>query len=613
MANLRIAELDFDQIKINLKNYLKAQSEFTDYDFEGSGLSVLIDILAYNTHYNAYLANMVVNEMFLDSAVKRSSAVSIAKHLGYTPRSARGSKAVINVTVNNPPGLPVTLTMPRNTPFTTTISDIGYTFYNTEEHTIVPSNGVYRFQNITVTEGTPLDFSFNVVAPGPEEKFVIPNSGIDTSTIRVTVQKSQSDLSSTTYNLTTDITNLDGTSKVYFLEQTPLGKFQIFFGDGVIGKKLEVGNIVRVNYLVASGPGADVSGAVAQSFLLGGAIGGTSSATIVTVSNSNGGAEEEDITSIKYNAPRVSSAKNRLVTAEDYSALIRANFTSIESVAVWGGEENVPTVYGKVFISLKPYEGNIVTQTVRDNIVNTLLKDRQILTVLPEFVEPDYLYVGMNVYINYEKNRTTRSAELIKSLAVTEIETFFDEELQKHDKDFYHSVLINRISDIDSGIVGVSLRPTLQKRLVPTLDAINSFVADNKIRFNHRLHPNEISSTAFYVVKDGETVTVKIRDVANENPPNYNGTGKLFLYDVETNTNILELGTVNYVTGDMEISNLLPVGYPVDAFDIRIKSELQSPIYDVFARRNQIVLLDDSTENTASSREAGLTILVTQV
>ena len=268
MSNLRIAELDFDQIKTNLKTYLKAQTEFTDYDFEGSGLSTLLDILAYNTHYNAYLANMVVNEMFLDSAVKRSSAVSIAKHIGYTPVSARGAVANLEIVVTSPTGLPAILTMDRYTPFTSTVDGVSYTFLTTEAKTADRVGTTYTFTGVDVTEGTLLSYSYAVSDITPAAKYEIPNEAVDTTTIKVSVQTSSTDTTTNTYTLSTDITGINGNSKIYYLEQNPQGKYQIYFGDGIIGKSLAAGNIVTIQYMVATGAAVNVSSTVSQFFAI---------------------------------------------------------------------------------------------------------------------------------------------------------------------------------------------------------------------------------------------------------------------------------------------------------------------------------------------------------
>ena len=364
MANYRISELDFDQIKVNLKQFLTNYRDkdnnlvFKDYDFEASSLSILIDLLSYNTHYNAYLGNMVANEMFLDSAVKRESAVSIAKHLGYSPLSYRSSRAKVSFNVSNPVNTPSSLTLPKYSAFTTTINGVLYTFSNLDSVNITPSNGIYSFTNVTIVEGQPLTYTYRVDLGGPSEKYSIPNKNIDTTTIRVTVQNSYSDLNQTTFSLAKNLDAVTGVSNVYFLEENTKGTWDLYFGDGVLGKKLKSGNLVKVEYLVSNGSLCNVSENLQQEFTLEIPIGGvTLPSTIIATQNSTGGDEPDTIDDIKFKAPRFLSSFNRAVTANDYKSIIEANYPLVESVAVWGGEENNPPIYGKVIISLKPYFG----------------------------------------------------------------------------------------------------------------------------------------------------------------------------------------------------------------------------------------------------------------
>ena len=322
MANLRIAELDFDTIKSNLKDFLKNYTAedgapyFTDFDFEGSGLSILLDVLSYNTHYNAYLASMVINDMFLDSAVKRASAVSIAKHLGYTPISVRGARAKISFEVISPTNSPTFLTLEKFTPFTTTIDEVSLTFVNLNAVTIQPNVGNYNFTDVEIVEGTPLEYTFSVDVPGPAEKYVIPNNNLDTSTLQVIVQNSFADTTQTVYTLAEDTIGISSTDTVYFIEETPTGFFQIYFGDGVIGKKLDRNNLVIASYLISNGTIGNVSGNITQQFTCGARVGGgTVDGTITATTNSRGGLSKETIDSIKFRAPKYLASQNRAVSA----------------------------------------------------------------------------------------------------------------------------------------------------------------------------------------------------------------------------------------------------------------------------------------------------------
>jgi hypothetical protein len=612
MSNLRIAELDFDQIKNNLKTYLKAQNEFTDYDFEGSGLSVLLDVLAYNTHYNAYLANMVVNEMFLDSAVKRSSAVSIAKHLGYTPVSARGSVANLDIVVTNPTNLPATLTMDRYTPFTSTVDGSTYTFLTTEAKTAVRVGSTYTFTGVDVTEGSLLSYSYVVADTTPAAKYEIPSGGVDTTTIKVSVQTSASDTTTATYALATDITGLDDTSKIYFLEQNPQGKYQIFFGDGVIGNSLTAGNIINIQYMVATGSSVNVSSTITQTFTAGGTIGGSSNITTTVNSNSTGGADVENITSIKFNAPRVNAAKNRAVTAVDYEALILANYAGAESVSVWGGEDNDPPYYGRVMISLKPYSGYTISDSTKESIKNNILRTKQAITVTPVFVDPTYSYVNLTADIKYNSSITTLSSEQIKALVSTAVTNYFSNNLQKFNKDYIHSALINNILDINSSITSAILTLKLQKRIIPTLNITNIFNGDTAIKFRNLLKPGSILSSYFYINLNGVSTLVKITDLPNDNPPSDTGSGVLRLVNI-VNGSIVNsnIGSVNYGTGVISITGITPTGIPTGSIDIRITGTIQEANYNLAVSRGEVLVLDDTTTNKAGGLVAGTNITVT--
>ena len=612
MSNLRIAELDFDQIKSNLKTYLNSQSEFTDYDFEGSGLSTLLDILAYNTHYNAYLANMVVNEMFLDSAVKRSSAVSIAKHLGYTPVSARGAVANLDIVVTNPSNLPASLTMDRYTPFTSTVDGVSYTFLTTEAKTASRVGTTYTFADTNVTEGTLLSFSYVATDITPAAKYEIPSESVDTTTIKVSVQTSSSDTTTTTYSLSTDITGISDTSKVYFLEQSPQGKYQIFFGDGVLGKSLTFGNIITVQYMVATGSVVNVSSTVSQSFTAGTTIGGSSSITTTVNSNSIGGADAESITSIKFNAPRVNAAKNRAVTATDYEALILANYAGAESVSVWGGEDNDPPLYGKVLISLKPYSGFAISDATKNSIKTNILKSKQGITIIPEFVDPTYFYVNITANIGYNSSITTISSEQVKSQVNTAITDFFSTNLQKFNKNYIHSALTNAILAKNSSITSALVNLKLQRRIIPTLNTLNIFSGDTSIKFRNPLKPGSITSSYFFTTINSVTFLAKITDLPDTSPASDTGSGTLRLINIVNDSVLLtNIGTINYGTGIVSLTNITPAGLPAGVTDIRITGSIQENNYNLVVSRNEVLVQDDTTTNKIGGLVAGTTVTVT--
>ena len=612
MSNLRIAELDFDQIKTNLKTYLKAQTEFTDYDFEGSGLSTLLDILAYNTHYNAYLANMVVNEMFLDSAVKRSSAVSIAKHIGYTPVSARGAVANLDIVVTSPTGLPAILTMDRYTPFTSTVDGVSYTFLTTEAKTADRVGTTYTFTGVDVTEGTLLSYSYAVSDITPAAKYEIPNEAVDTTTIKVSVQTSSSDTTTSTYTLSTDITGIGSTSAIYYLEQNPQGRYQIYFGDGIIGKSLSAGNIITIQYLVATGAAVNVSSTVSQSFTAGTTIGGSSSIAITVNSNSTGGADVESITSIKFNAPRVNASKNRAVTAADYEALILSNYAGAESVSVWGGEDNDPPYYGKVLISLKPYSGFTISDATKNTIKTSILKSKQGITIMPEFIDPTFFFVNITADIVYNSSITTLSSDQIKTQVNTAITEYFSANLQKFNKEYIHSALTNSILAKNSAITSALVSLKLQRRIIPTLNTTNLFTGDTSIKYRNPLKPGSILSSYFYISVGGVSTLVKITDLPNDTPPSDSGSGVLRLVNVVNSSVVAtNVGTVNYGTGVISITGITPTGIPAGVTDIRITGSIQEVNYNLTVSRSEILVQDDTTINKTGGLLAGTTVNVT--
>jgi hypothetical protein len=343
---INITELDFDAIKVNLKEFLKGQSEFSDYDFEGSGLSVILDILAYNTHYNALYDNLAVNELFLDSAIKRNSVVSLAKSLGYTPRSAKCAIADVNVQLTTTSNGPAVIVIPALSPFSTTIDGTTFTFYNRSAISATGPSTVYQMNNIRLTEGEFLSFRFDV-AEGNTSRFIIPNRNVDLETLRVRVQENSQSSEFNTFTSASSLVDADLTTRVYWVKEIDDGIYELVFGDGVIGQALQAGNVVNVEYFVSSLDGPNG----ARVFTYDGTLPIAGSVVTVNVVNpASGGDAPEDINSIKFNAPRMYAAQNRAVTTDDYKTILYNQFSEAKSVTVWGGEDNNPPVYGKTFI-----------------------------------------------------------------------------------------------------------------------------------------------------------------------------------------------------------------------------------------------------------------------
>lgn len=465
-AKLKVAELDFDTIKTNLKDFLKSQSEFTDYDFDGSGMSVLLDLLAYNTHYMGYYLNMVSNEMFIDTAISRGSVVSHAKLLGYVPRSRVAAKAALNLTVtpvaNDSNG---SIVIPRFTRFLSETKDgVNYVFVNPSSRTVSKntSTGLFSIENLEVKEGQPVSLSFTFdETNNPKQVFELPDVGIDTSTLQVSVQNSGQNATLEAFNLAQDATDVNATAAVYYLEENKNGKYQIYFGDNVIGKKLTNGNIVIVSYVVTSGTTANglSSFKILDNFLSG------SSINVSTVSASTSGAFEETIDQIKFTAPKSYIAQNRAVTKNDYVALLNRDYPYFQAVNVWGGEENSPPVFGKVYFTAKPIGGYEITTTEIEYVKNTIIKPFSILTVTPEYVAADYNYLNVVLNIYFDPTKTTKTPEEISTSAISAVRSFANTYLNSFNSTFRVSQLSRVVDDSDFSILSNDIELTLEKRI----------------------------------------------------------------------------------------------------------------------------------------------------
>jgi hypothetical protein len=464
-AKLKVAELDFDTIKTNLKNYLKSQSEFSDYNFEGSGMSVLLDLLAYNTHYMGYYLNMVSNEMFIDTALTRGSVVSHAKLLGYTPRSRVASRAALNLTIAPVAGdSNSSIIIPRFTRFVSETKDGVNYIFTTPSSRIVTKNvstGLFVAQNVEIKEGQPVTFTFTYNSQtNPRQVFELPDIGIDTSTIEVVVQNSDQNANQETYILAQDATDVDPDALVYYLDENKNGRYQIYFGDGIIGKKITEGNIVIVSYLVTTGQNANN---LKDFRLLDNILTGATT-TISLVAESSSGAPEETIDQIRFTAPKSFIAQNRAVTKNDYIALINRDYPYFEAVNVWGGEENDPPVYGKVFFTAKPLGGYEITETEIEFVKNSVLKPFSVLTVAPEYVAADYNYLNLVVDVNYNPTKTNRTGEEVRALVINSIRNFANTNLDTFNNSFKVSRLSRAIDDAENSITNNDIKVFLEKR-----------------------------------------------------------------------------------------------------------------------------------------------------
>ena len=503
-SGLQITNLDFGSIKSSLKTFLGQQDTLKDYNFDASALSVLVDLLAYNTQYNAYYLNMVANEMFLDSSVQRNSVVSHAKMLNYIPRSAVSSKASIKLQVNQVSTS--TLTLPKFTPFLSeAIDGVNYTFLTKYSTTVNVSANTAIFNNIEIAEGVAASASFTVnTASNPKLIFTISDANIDISTLIVSVQDSSTSLVYNTYTRTTDYIALEPTSKVYFLQEGMNGFYEIYFGDGILGSTLIDGNVVNISYISTDG----TSAFGANSFSIMSSVGGYSNTVISPITSAFAGADKESIASIKYTAPKAYAAQGRAVTKEDYIYLIQNNSTNlpIESVSVWGGEENIPPVYGQIFCAVKPSGGLTLTPSQKDKLVTEVIKPISVLTVVPTIVDPDYTFVNITTNVLYDPKKTTYTGGQIKQLVINSINTFSNENLNTFNSTFKSPALITQIQTADPSIVTNESTIRLQKKIYPKLNSKSTYFLDFGVKLKRNYFNAGLTSTPDFSVTDVTSV-----------------------------------------------------------------------------------------------------------
>jgi hypothetical protein len=495
---LSVTELDFDSIKTNLKNFLRGQSEFQDYDFEGSSLNVLLDILAYNTHYNAYYLNMVANEAFLDTALLRESAVSHAKTLGYTPRSSSTAKAIIELTVESSTTSPGTLTLPRGYVFRSNLIDNrSYPFVTIQDTTVTKSGTQFVFENLEIYEGQLVNFIFNhSELNNPKQIFTIEDENIDTNTITVTVRPNASNTSAIVYNRATDILDVGSESEVFFLQETNNRKFQIYFGNDVVGKKLEDGSVVEVSYLVSSG--TEPNGA--NGFTPTQSISGFGTFFVDVINVASGAADRESVDSIKFSAISQFATQNRLVTFKDYESFILTNYPNIDSISVWGGQENDPPVYGKVFVSLKPKENFFLSQTEKQRIIDEIITPKSIASVSTEIIDPQFLFLNLQNRIVYDSKRLAISEDELRDQIRSTILTYRDTFLNKFDSRFVQSKLEQAIDKTNTrAIIGTNVTVKLQKRFTPILNEFRSYDINFSVPLKRGTVTEKLLSTQFDV------------------------------------------------------------------------------------------------------------------
>lgn len=473
-SKLQLTSLDFDSIKQNLVTFLQSQEQFQDYDFTGAAFNVLLDVLAYNTHYNAIYLNLVANEMFLDTAVLRSTVVSHAKALGYTPRSAVSAQATINVAITraNSDNTSI-LTLPRFSQFSSdALNGSSYNFVTLDDTTAGINGNTFNFNDVQISEGSPVVKTFIMnSSTNPQGSFNIVDANVDTASLQVIVQTSQVNTFKTFFNLATDFTQVGATSNVYFIEEGANASYNIYFGDGVIGSALSDGNIVVISYITTSAEVANgLDGFTLQSALLSG-----STANVTTVQPSFGGTPIEDVASIKFSAPKSYIAQNRAVTINDYVALINKNYPFFDAVTVWGGETLNPPIYGKVFISAKPKNGFGITVQQQQFLIKNVISPISVLTVTPEFVQADYNFLNLQFDVDYDSTQTTLTESQLINTIISAVENYANLNLNTFNSEFRLSRLLRTVDDSENSVLSSTASVYLQKRLLPSLTSSQTY------------------------------------------------------------------------------------------------------------------------------------------
>ncbi len=565
MPLVNFSNLDFDQVKTTLRDYLKANPNFTDYDFEGSNLSTILDVLAYNTYITSYNANMVANEVFIDSATIRENVVSLARNIGYIPRSRKAASATVSffVDVSNVNPAPASLTLKKGVVATSSgnFGNQSFVFSILDDVTVPVFNQVATFTNLTIYEGVLLTNNFTYSSRNPNQKYILPNSGIDTELISVTVKSNENSTTSVKYAYQDSLFDIDSTSNVYFLQEIEDERYELIFGDGIFGRQLEEGNFITANYITSNGDSANGI----NSFNFSGRLTYTRNSIEYTVTSgisllstnlpANGGENIESVESIKKYAPRIYASQNRALTANDFETLIPSKiYPETEAISVFGGEELIPPQYGKVFISIKPRFGDFLPNLEKESI-KLKLKKYAVAGIVPEILDLKYLYVEINSKVYYNTNLAP-SASFVSSIVQSNATKYSEStELNRYGARFKYSKFLKLIDDshesITSNITTVQMRRDL--RVV-----LNTF-AEYQIGFGNEFHISSmdgynIKSTGFRVA--GISQTVYLGDVPNTNRE----TGSLFLFTVgSTNSRtptILRrnVGNIDYKNGVITIN-----------------------------------------------------------
>ena len=592
------SELDFDQIKTNLVAYMKAtDTTFNDYNYEGSAMSTIIDVLAYVTHINSMNANFALNETFLDTSQLRSSVVSHAKLLGYTPRSIAPSVAYVDLVMakgsatplwnHDGSNTPLPLTMTRGTKFNTTIDGVNYPMFNSDTNTInYDATLGWKFANIKLEQGTLSSITYTY-QNNTFETYVIPVNDVNTASVKVSITDSAATNTTKVYALNKNMVTLNGTSEVYFLEESRDGYYEVKFGDNIIGKRPDNGNTVTIEY-ASIGSGTDVNGA--SVFTMTDSLNGNADETITLVTKATGGGTRESLEAIKFNAPLAHISQNRAVTPDDYKAIIKNEFADLEAVAVWGGEDHDVPDYGKVYVSIKPLSAETLTAAQKTTIKEQILKPKNVVSITPVLVDPEYTYIDLEVFFKYNPNKATVTASGLATSIRNTLVTYNDNTLKNFNGVYRDSNVGKKIDDTNVAIISNITRVTMQKKIVPALGTATKYT----LKFNQGLTDLDATtgSTGSYVTSSIFTFAssdCKLKDFYDSS------SDSRIIQIVDTqglvkNTNV---GDVNEELGTVTLNSFQPTALPTGSTTIDVTVKPASS--DVSPTRNELLTINTST------------------
>jgi len=592
-TNLKITELDFVDIKDNLKNFLKSQTVFSDYDFDGSGLSTLLDVLAYNTHYNAMAAHLALNEAFLDSAQIRGNAVSRARMLGYVPSSQLSPKATVKLVVNvvGQTTKPATISLPRGTKLSTSVDGETFQFITVATQNAKLLNDTYTFDNVSVAEGSYNSIKYRVDNDISNQKHQLPHTNADTSTLRVRVQANEESSSFDIFTLFTTLLSVDSTSKIYHLQENSNGYYETYFGDGVTGSKPSNNNIVTMDYIFSNGTEANG----AKVFTMVDNIAGFANIAVTTITAAAGGADQETLESIRYNAPLTFTSQNRAVTSDDYRAIIQREFSNIDAISTWGGEDQTSPDYGKIYIAIKPKTSTTLSVNEKAQITGNILKGKNVVSITPVIVDPNYTFLELDVAFKFNPNLTDRTEVELQAVVSDTIDDYSLNDLNKFDGVFRHSALLKAIDSSDPAILNSTVRPFLFKNITPLTTEANNFTLNYAGSFYvpGGLDESCISSTAFK--KGGIDNYFGDKAIVDSD------VRQVFAYKLIGTTKVTTIdnaGTVNPGTGAVILHTFIPD----DATVIRISIVPNS--LDIAPKRDELISIDASRTTMTAERDS---------